>query len=163
MQPKKFAFISGLVLLIVGVLALIPALSTVTGDLIPLNVDESYGWFLGIFPMNIVTKTVMIAIGAWGLSATRSETRGLPDSIRYARWVFVITGLGTVLGLIPATQTLGGTWPLYGAEVPLHGVIAIFAAYFGFTLTAKATQENNARFGSKLPDSESERARHRAA
>ena len=49
-------------------------------------------------------------------------------------------GLAAILGAIPATHTLFGFWPLYGADILVHGIFAILGAYYGYTLPHKASQ-----------------------
>lgn len=51
-------------------------------------------------------------------------------------------GVLTILGLFPQTNTLGGYWPIFGADVLLHAVLAIAGAYFGYMLTSKAFKNN---------------------
>ena len=54
MHPKRFALIGGIIMLAVGVLALIPNFVGLADSLPVLRVQESYGYFLGLVPMNIV-------------------------------------------------------------------------------------------------------------
>lgn len=131
MQVKKFAWIAGWVMLVMGVIALIPNLSGGGSELPSLNLETSYGMFLGIFPMNILNKLALIIFGASGIAVSRSA-RAEHQSIVYAQVVCVALGALAVLGLIPATQTLGGYWPLFNAEVAAHALISAFAGYFGF-------------------------------
>jgi hypothetical protein len=142
MRPQRFALIGGIVMLAMGVLALIPAFSIYTTYLPPLYFEASYGLFLGIFPMNILNKVVLIGFGVWGILASEAKGTGLPASISFSRWVFVVMGIAAILGLIPQTSTLGGNWPLFGAEVGVHAVFALLGAYFGFTLPRRAALEN---------------------
>ena len=142
MQPKKFARIGGTVMLILGLLALIPSLSsTITDDLPALRLETSYGWFLGLFAMNIINKLALIAFGILGIAAASSTTRSLPMSINFSRLVFYVMGAGAILGLIPATQTFFGYWPLFGGEVLVHAIFAGLGAYAGYSLTQKASRE----------------------
>lgn len=131
MQVKKFAWTAGWVMLVLGVIALIPNLSGGGGDLPNLNLETSYGMFLGIFPMNILNKLALIGLGVAGIAVSRSQS-ARHNSIIYSQVVCVTLASLAVLGLIPATQTLGGYWPLFSAEVGAHAVIAAFAGYFGF-------------------------------
>lgn len=147
MNPRRFALVGGIVMLVMGVLALMPSLSQVNDQLPPLTLNTSYGLFLGIIPMNIINKLALIVFGLAGIGATLSATRSLPRSILFSKAVAYVMGAGAILGLIPATQLFFGYWPLYGADVALHAIFAAMGAYFGFMLTAKAKQANEAKFG----------------
>ena len=145
MHPKKFALIGGIVMLVMGALALIPSLylyPMANADLPLLNLDTSYGLFLGLFPMNILNKIALIVFGAAGIAAANAPTTNLPKSILFARVTFVVMGVAAILGMIPETNTLNGYWPLFGKEVSIHGVFALLGAYFGFMLPAAAKREN---------------------
>lgn len=130
MPARKFALIGGIVMLVLGLLALVPTLNGSRAFLPFMNLDVSYGMFLGIFPMNILNKLALIVFGLGGIWAYRSGS--VNNSVAFARVVFVVMGLAALLGLFPATNTLGGYWPLYGNEVWMHALFAVFGAYFGF-------------------------------
>lgn len=142
MQPKNYALIGGIVMLAMGALALIPALYQYPAAMLPaLQLDTSYGLFLNTFPMNIINKVVLIAFGLAGIIASQRPTTALPASITWSRAVFVVMGIGAILGLFPQTDTVYGYWPLFGAEVWVHGIFSLLGAYFGFALTSKANAE----------------------
>lgn len=144
MNPRMFALVGGILMVAVGVLAMIPALNVAPLDagLPPLYVETSYGLFLNYLPMNIFNKAALIVFGVAGIMASRLPTTALPASISYARWVMGVMGALAVLGLIPQTNTLFGYWPLFGADIALHAVVAVVGAYYGFALPAKAHKEN---------------------
>ena len=106
MNPKRFAFVSGLIMLIMGISSLIfPG----TSESLPaLEVDNRYGLFLGLFPMNIFNKVALIIFGLGGLRAANDKFASLPLSIFYSRVVFFSMGLLAILGLFPQTNTLFG-------------------------------------------------------
>lgn len=137
MYPKRFALVAGLIMLAMGVFSLIPNFVGSSQNLPFLTLDTSYGLFLGMFAMNILTKVALIGFGLWGIWASYTPGTNLPASIFWARSVAVVMGIAAVLGLIPATNTLFGYWPLFGAEVLVHGAFAILGAYFGYALTSK--------------------------
>lgn len=138
MHPTKFSFWSGLTLFIIGVLSFVPALSPGTDSLPVLYVEDSYGLFLGMFAMNIFNKVVLIFFGLLGMIASSDVTNtSLPKSIFYSRFLFFTMGLLSILGMFPQTNTMYGYWPLYGNEVWLHAIFAVFGAYFGYALTIK--------------------------
>lgn len=138
MHPRRFALIGGILMLVMGVLAFVPALSRDAGIVLPaLKVTNSYGAFLGFFPMNIFNKIALIGFGAAGIFAATRAATSLPASIRWSRIVFAVMGVLAILGMIPATNTLFGYWPLFSGEIVAHGVFAVLGAYFGYTLSAK--------------------------
>ena len=125
---KTFALIFGIIYLLVGILGFIPGLNQSSPDLIPISVDSFYGRLLGLFPVNILHNIVHIAIGAWGIFAARS----VGGARVYAQGLAIIYGLLTILGLIPATNTVFGLVPIYGHDIWLHALTAVLAAYFGW-------------------------------
>ena len=109
------ARVFGAIFIAVGLLGFVPAL--VPG-----------GNLLGLFPVNAMHNLVHIGLGVWGVVAGIS----LAAAVIYFRGIAIIYGLLAVLGLIPATKTLFGLAPIHGADVVLHAVLALIAAYFGF-------------------------------
>lgn len=140
MYPRQFALVGGIVMLALGILAFVPGLNQFPAGMPVLNVEESYGLFLGYFPMNIFNKVALIALGLAGVWASQAKNRSLPASIQYSRWVFLVTGVLAILGLFPQTNTLFGYWPLFGATFWEHAVFAVVAAYYGFMLTSKVPE-----------------------
>lgn len=124
---QTFARIFGIVFLIVGAGGFIPGL-TQPHDHPNLAVEAASGMELGLFPVNVLHNLVHILFGAWGLVAARS----FDASRMYARVVAISYALLTILGLIPATNTVFGLVPIYGHDVWLHALLATVAAYFGF-------------------------------
>jgi hypothetical protein len=94
----------------------------------PITVDSFYGRLLGLFPVNILHSIVHLAVGAWGLLASRSVT----GARFFGQGLAVFYGLLTILGLIPFANTTFGLVPIYGHDVWLHAASALIAAYFGF-------------------------------
>jgi hypothetical protein len=92
----------------------------------------------------------LIAFGSTGIWAASRAFTNLPTSIQWSRWVFSVMGVGTILGLFYQTNTLGGYLPLFSGNIALHAVGALFGAYFGFVLPARAAKEISQRF----PDSQ---------
>lgn len=148
MHPRQFALVGGIVMLLFGVFSLFAGLSTPPAEagLPILNLENSYGLFLNTFPMNIINKISLIAFGLAGIYCANRPLTSLPASINFSRWVFVVMGVGAVLGLIPSTNTFFGYWPLFGAEVAAHAVFALLGGYFGFILSSRAHEENARRF-----------------
>lgn len=142
MFPRRFALISGIVMLALGVIALIPQMAGSIEGLPLLRVEQSYGWFLGLFAMNIFNKLALIAFGLGGLYAYSNEPTSLPKSILFSRILFYAMGVLAVLGLFPQTNTLNGYWPLFGADAALHAVGAAMGAYFGYALSAQVKPQD---------------------
>ncbi|HEX6292881.1 MAG TPA: DUF4383 domain-containing protein [Herpetosiphonaceae bacterium] len=129
MGTRYFALIAGIVYLLVGLLGFVPPLlSAYTGP--DLAVDAFAGNLLGLFPINVLHNLVHLAIGAWGIFSYRSFS----GSVAFARGLAIFYGLLTILGLIPvdAIRTTFGLIPIHGADVILHALTALAAAYFGF-------------------------------
>jgi len=115
-----FARVFGAIFIVVGALGFVPAL--VPG-----------GNLLGLFPVNAVHNLVHVGLGVWGVIAGAS----LAASLIYFRGIAIVYGVLAVLGLIPATNTLFGLAPIHGADVVLHAVLALIAAYLGFWYLSK--------------------------
>lgn len=142
MHPRRFALVGGILMLALGLLAFIPALSSdpASAGLPVLRVETSYGLFLGLFAMNVFNKVVFVVFGLAGIMASYAKGTSLPASISYSRWVFFVLAPLAILGMFEATNTLGGYWPLFGYNVLSAGLFAAVGAYFGFLLTSKVPE-----------------------
>lgn len=134
MNAKNFALIGGIVMLVLGALSLIPAFTGLSFGLPILKIEMSYGLFLGIFPLNIINKAILIGFGLWGIAAASDPVLSIPRSITYSRTVFALTAVFAVLGLFPQTNTLFGFAPLFGASIWLHSVLALMGGIFGYSV-----------------------------
>jgi hypothetical protein len=141
MDPRKYAMYGGLLMLLMGLISSIPGFVGSSFGLPALQINASYGSFLGAFPMNAVNKAVLILFGAAGMIVANLNTNSLPRSILYSRVVFYTMGLAAILGLFPQTSTFFGYAPLFGGAIVPHAIFAAFGAYFGFTLTHKVQTE----------------------
>jgi hypothetical protein len=129
MNTRTFALIFGIVFLIVGAGGFVPGLTDHSAVPHPdLTMTQGFGHELGMFPVNLLHNIVHLLFGIWGLLAYRSYA----GARSYARGVAIIYGVLTVMGLIPALNTTFGFIPIYGADVFLHALLAIVAAYFGW-------------------------------
>jgi hypothetical protein len=126
-RTQTFARIYGIVFLIVGIGGFIPGI-TRPHDHPDLTVEAGAGLELGLFPVNVLHNIVHLLFGVWGLIASRSFSA----SRTYAQVVAIAYALLTILGLIPATNTVFGLVPIYGHDIWLHALLAAVAAYFGF-------------------------------
>jgi hypothetical protein len=140
MTVRTFALIAGIAYLAAGILGFVPQLlSPPPADAPQIGITAFYGYLLGLFPVNLMHNLVHLAIGAWGIAASRAAT----GARTYAKSLAVIYGILTIMGLIPGLHTMFGLAPIFGHDVWLHAVTAIIAAYFGWV--ARATTVADAR------------------
>ena len=144
MSTRNFALIGGIVMLVMGLLALVPNLNGSAESLPVLYVNDSYGLFLNVFPMNIFNKIALIVFGVAGMGCYFSSRYSYRLSSIFAKTVFWVMGTLAILGLFPETNTLSGYWPLFGAEVFAHGSFAVIGLYFGY-LSMRETYHHNRR------------------
>ena len=129
MKTRSFALIVGLAYLGAGLLGLIPAaLMPPPADAPPTSFTLLYGYLLGLFPVNVLHSAVHLAIGFWGLAASRDAT----GAKVYGRSLAILYGVLAVMGLIPGLNNVFGFIPLHGHDVWLHAGTAAIAAYFGW-------------------------------
>ena len=134
MSTRMFALIFGIVFLLAGASGFIAGLlHPVPAGAPPLTVASGYGFILGLLPVNILHNLVHVLFGILGIAAYA----GVFAPRVYAQIVAVSYGLLVILGLVPATNTLFGLVPIYGADVWLHLVLGLVAAYFGFLRPAE--------------------------
>lgn len=135
MSSKKFALAGGSVMLLWGLFALIPTLSVYNQSLPELKLSASYGYFLGIFPMNILNKVALIFFGAAGIACSNASWTGervLSPSVIWSRVVLYAMAFLAILGMFVQTNTFGGYWPLFGSEIWFHSLWAVLGGYFGY-------------------------------
>jgi hypothetical protein len=118
----------GLFFLLLGLAGFLPAFVA------PQDFDftPGSGYLFGIFPTNYFHNAIGIVVGLWGLAAFTSLT----GSIVFNRIFAILYGAAAVLGLIPLTNTLFGTIPLFGHNIWLNAIIAAIAFYYGFIKSA---------------------------
>lgn len=126
---RRFALIFGIVFLLVGAAGFIPGL-TQPHSHPDVMFTAGLGLVLGLFPVNVLHNFAHLLFGAWGLTASRSDSA----SRTYGKVVAIAYGLLTVMGLVTAMNlhTAFGFVPLYGHDIWLHALLAGVAAYFGF-------------------------------
>lgn len=132
---RAFAFIIGLVFLVVGIAGFIPGFvslpgnAPVTGVYVPrLSFSDGYGHVFGLFPTNFLHNAIHIVVGVLGIAAATSFSGALV----YNRGFAIVYAAIALMGLLPATNTTFGLMPIYGNNVWFNALTAIAAGYFGF-------------------------------
>jgi hypothetical protein len=128
MSTRYFSLVLGIIFLLIGIAGFVPGLLHTPEPAADVEVTQSFGRLMGLFPVNALHNLVHIIFGIWGIVAYRSYTgaRG------YSKAVAIIYAVLAVMGIIPGLNTTFGLIPLYGHDVWLHALIAVAAAYFGF-------------------------------
>jgi hypothetical protein len=129
MTPRNFALIIGIAFLAAGVLGFVPALLSPPPDTAPrVGITAFHGYLLGLFAVNVMHNLVHLAIGAWGIAASRSAA----GARTYSKTLAIFYGVLAVMGLVPVLNTMFGLAPIHGHDVWLHAATALAAAYFGW-------------------------------
>ena len=122
---QAYALVGGLLMVALGIWAL--AVPGVINDNLPtLSINNSYSWFMGNVPLNIVNKFMLIAYGIAGMAVSKR----IDLSVNWSRFVFITMGIFAVMGLFPQTNTLFGLAPLFSTSIIVHGIFAIFGGIF---------------------------------
>lgn len=135
MRTATFALFFGIAYLSGGILGLIPeALTPPPADAPPLRLALLYGYFLGLFPVNVLLSAIHVATGIWGVVAWQADHIGrrVRSPRVYARALAIFYGALAVIGIIPGMNTFFGMLPLHGHDVWLHAGTAAIAGYFGW-------------------------------
>ena len=129
MTIRTFALVAGIVYLVAGVLGFIPPLlSPPPANAPTVGITAFHGYLLGLFPVNFMHDLVHLAIGAWGIAASRRTG----TARAYAKGLAILFGILAIMGVLPGLNTVFGLAPIYGHDVWLHAVTALIAAYFGW-------------------------------
>jgi uncharacterized membrane protein HdeD (DUF308 family) len=136
MKPaQRFALVIGIAYLVMGVMGFIPAFVS-RADTLPsyvsnLGVVSGYGYLMGIFPVNTPHNIIHVVTGMLGIATAIS----LDSSRLFAGQLGIYYTTLAVLGLIPIANTFFGLFPIFGADVILHGITGILGIYYGFFAT----------------------------
>jgi hypothetical protein len=126
---RYYALLLGVAFMLAGIGGFIGGITQPPpADAPHLTMNMSYGYLLGLFPINVVHNIFHLSLGVLGLLAYR----GSIDSLRYIRGIGIVLGILTILGLIPALNTLFGFLPIFGHDIWLHGLEAVVALYLGY-------------------------------
>jgi hypothetical protein len=126
---EQYAILIGVSFLLAGVGGFVPFVTTAPSlDSPSLLVDANYGYLLGLFPVNLIHNIFHLSMSLAGFLAYRNPN----FAILFSRFLAIVLGALTIMGLIPAFQTLGGFVPVFGHAIWLHGLEAVIGAYLGF-------------------------------
>ena len=127
MATRWFAFVAGVVFLVIGVSGFLPSMSTEreTPDLV---IEADYRDLYGLFPVNIVHNTVHVVVGVLGMVSSRH----IAVAETYSRSMSIFYGALTFMGLVPMLDTTFDLVPVFGHNVWLHALAAVTAGYFGW-------------------------------
>jgi hypothetical protein len=126
---EQYALLIGVSFLLAGVGGFVPFVTTAPSlDSPSLIVDANYGYLLGLFPVNLIHNIFHLSMSLAGFLAYRNPN----SAILFSRFLAIVLGALTIMGLIPAFQTLGGFVPVFGHAIWLHGLEAVIGAYLGF-------------------------------
>jgi hypothetical protein len=133
-MARHFARWFGVIYVLVGILGFIPGINVMRMPEMGITAATSYGYLLGLFPVNLVHNCVHLAIGIWGITSAGS----FATARSYARSLAVILGLLTIAGFFNGFNTLFGLAPLFGNDIWLHALSAVVAAYVGWGVREEA-------------------------
>lgn len=132
---RLFSLIAGLFFLTLGIMSLVPSLIESARAVPEVNTSlgtvGTYGYLLGLFPVNTTEAILYLLFGVFGLASALA----LDSSRLYAGFTAIVFGILAILGLIPVANTVFGLFPVFGSDVWLHALVAIVATYFGFLAT----------------------------
>jgi hypothetical protein len=129
MRLQTLGRIFGAVYVLLGIAGFVTLLAPAAPpDAQVVSLTSAYAWLFGIFPVNQAHDAVHILVGLLALLSSVSFRR----SRTFFRATFVLFAILTVLGSIQITSTLFGIAPLYGWDVALHAVTALFALFAGW-------------------------------
>lgn len=132
---QKFALIIGIAYLAIGIMGFIPAIVSQSGampsSIENLGVVSGFGYLMGLFPTNTPLNIIHIVTGLLGIFASIA----LDSSRLFSGQLGIYYTTLAILGLVPILNTFFGLFPLYGADVFLHGLTGALGIYFGFFAT----------------------------
>ena len=127
----------GLLFLLVGLAGFVPAFVAPSTNATSL---PGFGYLFGVFPTNYFHNAIGVLVGTWGMAAFTS----LSGAIVFNRIFAIVYAAGTILGLLPFTNTLYGITPLFGNNIWLNAIAAAIAFYYGFMKSAEIKMSSSA-------------------
>ncbi|MFN8373134.1 MAG: DUF4383 domain-containing protein [Anaerolineae bacterium] len=135
MQTRYFALLMGILFVLAGVGGFVPLVTApMSPDAPALSIEMSYGYLLGLFPINVIHNLVHLSFGIWGLVAYRSY----PQARLYCRSLALILAVFAIMGLFAQTYAMFGLMPLFGHDIWLHALEAVVAGYLGYFARSEA-------------------------
>lgn len=126
---RYFSLIVGILFVLAGVGGFLPVITQPPpANAMPLHMTTSYGYLLGLFPINILHNLFHFTVGILGVLAYRQYS----TARLFAQGLAITLGILTVIGLSPMFNTGFGWFPLYGHDIWLHGLESMIGAYLGF-------------------------------
>lgn len=132
---RAFALILGIAFLAIGALGFIPVFVTPAAahaDYVRFTFD--HGYLFGVLPVNYFVNLAHLAMGAWGIAASR----GAGAARAYAKTIAVISGALAILGVVPMPSAVFALLPIYGKAVWLHAIAAVCAGFFGWIMPRRS-------------------------
>ncbi len=135
---RYFSLIFGMVYVLIGIIGFIPGLHTMPPAGAPhLDQSADYSYLFGLFPINAVHNAVHIVVGLAGLAAyPRFSVARM-----YCILLFLVFGVLTFIGFLPALDTLGGLIPLFSGDTWLHAGTSLLGALFAYVIPESTSEE----------------------
>ncbi|MBE9179604.1 DUF4383 domain-containing protein [Oculatella sp. LEGE 06141] len=135
MPIRYISLLLGVSFLLLGLAGFVPSLVLLPNAAAdaPINTpsllfNDGYGYLFGLFPTNYLHNAVHIAVGVLGIAAFTS----LGGALLYLRGFAIAYFLIALMGLLPLSNTVFGSMPIYGNNVWLNALSAAIATYYGF-------------------------------
>ena len=126
---RYYALLIGVSFTLAGIGGFVPIVTQPPSPDAPqLVINMSYGYLLGLFPINVLHNLFHLGTGICGLLAYR-EIISAKD---FMKGFGIILAVLAVVGLTPVLNTVFGFFPLFGHDIWLHGLEAVVALYLGF-------------------------------
>src|SRR4051812_33496771 len=114
MNITRFTFYIGIAFIVAGIAGFIPGLLHAPHmDDPSLVVENSYGRLFGLFPVNVLHNIVHIFLGIAALISSKT----IVSSTNYCKCAAVFYGFLTLIGIVPALNTMFGLVPVFGHDV----------------------------------------------
>ena len=129
MNAPLIARILGFALLLAGIAGFVPWIAPAAPFGAPVvTLDTAYRMLFWVFPVNVALDVLYLFLGFCGVVAGLRFGAAVVY-LRTLVWIYLIL---VILGAIPLTSVFFGVAPIYGWDVALHAVVALFAAYGGY-------------------------------
>jgi hypothetical protein len=126
---RYFALVVGIAFVLAGIAGFMPIFThPMPADAPHMIVDSNYGLLLGLFPVNALHSIFHFCVGVFGIFSFRNYLL----SRNFSRFLGVVLGILTIMGILPGFHTTFGMLPLYGHDIWLHGLEAVIGLYLGF-------------------------------